>query len=90
MSLVLLVREYSINREDRRLDIVFGAKDECIRLSKRVCDWKYVFERKRVDLTINLNSQKVLISVGRVFANGPGDTGFSPRSSHTEDLKNCT
>ena len=25
--------------------------------------------------------------VGRVLVNGPGDPGFDPRSSHTEDLK---
>ena len=25
--------------------------------------------------------------VGRVFASGPGDRGFNPRSSHTKDLK---
>ena len=27
---------------------------------------------------------------GRVFANGLGDLGFNPWSSHTKDLKNGT
>ena len=33
---------------------------------------------------------RLIDQVGRVFANGPGDLGFNPRSRHTKDFKNAT
>ena len=46
-----------------------------------------------VNITV-INDEKQLISespvMGRVFANGPEDLSFNPRSRHTKDFKNGT